>query len=80
MLQFGQLCRGIRIINNDSLANVTYRTQSPSAPLRTVPPSSDETIEGWTSYIEINPDPVSGDGIVEIDLVPMQYAKKSGIP
>lgn len=69
LLEFGKLTQRIKIVNDDNLNNLTYRTQSPSNVLRTVPPNSDETIEEWTSYIEINPDPASGAGVLEMDLV-----------
>ena len=76
MLQFGMLTKEIRIINADGANAVTYRTHSPSEGLSTVPPASDETITDWTSYIEINPNAVSGTGTLEIDLVPIEAAKK----
>lgn len=72
--EFGKLIKALKVINNDSLANVTVRLQSPSAPLQTIPPSSDQTFIGWTSYIEINPDPASGSGQIEIDLVDLSDA------
>ena len=47
LLEFGRLIKTTKIVNEDGLNNITYRTKSPSAPLRTVPPNSDETIEGF---------------------------------
>ena len=31
--------------------------------------------EGWTSYIEVNPNGVSGQGVLEVDLVPRELAE-----
>jgi hypothetical protein len=76
MLQFGMLCKEIRVINDDAVNNVTYRIHSPSEPLSTVPPASDDTLTNWTSYIEVNPDGGTGTGILEMDLVPIEAAKK----
>ena len=76
LLEFGRLIKTTKIVNEDGLNNITYRTKSPSAPLRTVPPNSDETIEEWTSYLEINPNPVTGDGLLEMDLVLLKDARK----
>jgi len=76
LLEFGKLIKITKIVNDDGVNNITYKTKSPSAPLRTVPPNSDETIIEWTAYLEINPDPVTGQGTLEMDLVTPQEAKK----
>lgn len=78
LLEFGKLIRAVKITNNDPLANVTVRTQSPSNVLITVDPSSELIIEGWTSYLEINPNGVSGTGQIEMDLVSSEDAYKAG--
>jgi len=74
--EFGKLIKSFKIVNDDALSNVTYRTQSPSGTLRTIPPNSDDSADEWTSYLEINPNAVSGTGSFEIDLVNINDAKK----
>ena len=69
LIQFNQLIKSVRIENQDSLNNLTYRTQSPSSVLKTVAPNSADNFDEWTSYLEINPNAVSGVGLVEFDLV-----------
>jgi hypothetical protein len=76
LLETGLLTKSIRIINNDGANPITYRTASPSSVLKTVPPNSDETIPEWTSYLEINPNAVTGNGILERDLVTNEDAHK----
>lgn len=68
--------RAYRIINRDSLAPLTYRQDKNNQPLITLDPSSIDEQEGWTSYIEVNPNAVSGLGILEVDLVPRGLAQK----
>lgn len=75
LIEFAKITKTVKIVNNDAVNSVTYRLQSPSAPLRTVPPNSDETIDEWTSYVEINPDPVTGQGTIEMDLVSPKDAR-----
>ena len=78
LLEENMITKVIRIINNDAVNPITYRTQSPSNILRSVPPNSDETLEEWTAYIEINPNAVTGNGILERDLVKSEDAIKNG--
>jgi len=72
--QFQKIVKRLKITNNDGINVVTYRTQSPSAPLRTVPINSEAVVPEWTSFVEINPDAVSGSGQIEIDLSFMKDA------
>lgn len=78
LLEFAKITKAIKIVNNDVANNITYRTNSPSDVLKTVPPNSDEIVEGWTSYIEINPNAVTGSGSLEIDLVDPKEAYING--
>ena len=65
-----------RIINRDTVNRIDYRTFYPTAPLKPVDPNSDENIDGWLSYIEVRPNAVTGTGVLELDLVPMEQAKR----
>lgn len=67
--EMGYLCRAVRIVNNDIINSVTYRIVSPSNLLETVEPATEAVDRQWTSYIEINPNPASGNGIIELELV-----------
>lgn len=67
--QFGLIARAIRIVNLDGTNNLTWRIISPSNVLETLQPNTEASSLEWTSYIEINPNAVSGDGLVEIELV-----------
>lgn len=76
LLEFTKLCKELKITNNDAINSITYRTQSPSSVLRSCPPNSEVTVTEWTSYIEINPDAVTGAGLIEMDLVDSKEARK----
>jgi len=69
LTQFSAYIRAFRIVNNDAINVLTYRQGSRSSPLKTVPASSEVVVEGWESFIEINPSAVSGTGFIEFDLV-----------
>lgn len=74
--QFGGLARKFRIVNQDAVNNLTYRQGAADSVLKTVPPNSEVLVEGWESYIEINPNAGTGAGFLEIDVVPLSVAKK----
>ncbi len=66
---FNAYIRAFRIINNDGINIMTYRQGALTQPLKTIPINSQETQNGWESFIEINPNAVSGVGILEMDLI-----------
>lgn len=74
LVQFGLLIKSYRIVNNDAGAAVTFRTKSPSGTLKTIAPNSDGSDDDWTSYFEVNPNAVSGNGIIELELVKREDA------
>lgn len=76
MQRFNQLIKSVRIANDDVLQPLTYRTQSLSGLLKTVGPSSEVTFNQWGSFIQINPNAVSGDGLLELDLVEPKDAQR----
>lgn len=80
LLQFNKLIKGARITNNDGLANLNFRVGSPSGVPRTIPLSTAGEFTEWTSYLEINPNAVSGAGQLEIDLVPLVDARLPSMP
>lgn len=69
LTQFSSYIRSFRIVNNDAIGNLTYRQGSRAEPLKTVPINSEVVVEGWESFLEINPNAVTGTGFIELDLV-----------
>jgi len=67
--------RAFRVINRDSLNNLTYRQDSANKAAITLEPLSFDDNEGWTSYIEVNPNAVSGIGTLEVDVVTRENAQ-----
>lgn len=72
--QFGMLIKSVRITNLDAANTLTYRTQSRSGVLKIIPVSSVDIFDEWGSFLEINPNAVTGDALVEIDMVLQQDA------
>ena len=73
---FGKIAAKFKIVNEDATNVITYRIQSPSAPLRTVPPSTSTTVEEYTYFIELNFDIGNITSYIEIDLVKSSDAKQ----
>lgn len=67
--KYGMLIKGYRIVNNDAVNNCTLRTKSPFAPLDTIEPSVEASNQEWTDYFELNPNAVTGSGMIELQLV-----------
>jgi len=76
--EFGGYVRGYRIINRDPVASLFYRQDSKSKIQIELELSSIDNQEGWVSYIEVNPNVVSGVGQLEVDIVPKEIALKNG--
>jgi len=65
----GKIIAKTKIVNDDPVNEITYRLPSPSAPLRSVPPSSSTTIPEYTYFLELNFNAVNITSILELDLV-----------
>lgn len=74
--QYGSYVRAYRVINRDTLNLLTYRQDQQGKQLITLDPSSQDNQEGWTSYLEVNPDVITGNGLLEVDLVTRENAQK----
>ena len=74
--EFGSYVRAYRVINRDPLASLFYRQDSKNKIQTELELQSIDNQLGWTSYIEINPNAVSGVGQLEVDLVPKEIAEK----
>jgi len=75
---FNAYIRAYRIVNNDGLNVITYRAGSNTQPLKTIPINSQEEVSGWESFIEINPNAVTGSGFLEMDLIDRDEALRNG--
>lgn len=65
----GKIISKFKIVNEDPVNVITYRAPSPSAPLRTIPPSTSSTIPEYTYFLEINFNVANITSILELDLV-----------
>jgi len=67
--------RSYRVVNRDTTNILTYRQDQANKQLITLDPSTQENQEGWTSYLEVNPNAVTGSGFLEVDLVTRENAQ-----
>jgi len=72
--EFGMIGKGARIINNDSLANLDVRLHNPQATILVVPASSELVINEWFAEIHCEPDGVTGDFQITIELSTLKDA------
>lgn len=72
----GKIIAKTKIVNDDPVNEITYRLPSPSAPLRSVPPSSSTTIPEYTYFLEVNFNIGNITSILELDLVKKKDAEK----
>jgi len=75
-MEFGGYGVGAKIINNDSLNEITFRLHSNRGRARIVPINSEIEISEWFDIIIVTPDATSGSGQLELDIVSFQDAKK----
>jgi len=74
--RYNSFVRAYRVVNQDVLATLTYRQDGGYSQLITLDPSAIDEQQGWTSYLEVNPNAVSGQGELEVDLVTRENAQK----
>jgi len=74
--EFGLMGKGARIVNNDSLNNLDVRLHNPQATIIIVPPSSELVIEEWFAEIHCEPDGVTGDFQITLEIATFQDAEK----
>lgn len=73
---FHGFAKEFRIVNQDSVNNLSYRQGAIDAPLKVVPPNSEVVVNGWESFIQITPNAGTGAGFIELDLVDLSVALK----
>jgi len=76
IFEFGKLGKGARVTNNDSLNNLTVRLHNPNATAQIVPPNSDFIVNEWFAEIHVEPDAVTGDFQVTIEVATLKDALK----
>lgn len=74
--RYNSFVRAYRVINSDVLAPLTYRQDGAYVTPTLLDPSSFDEQEGWTSYLQVTPNPVSGVGQLEVDIVTRENAQK----
>jgi len=74
--QFQAYAKTFRIVNQDSVNNLSYRQGSVSGISKIVPPNSEVVVNGWESFIQITPNAGTGAGFIEFDLVNVPDAYK----
>jgi len=74
--RYNSFVRAYRVINNDVLATLQYRQDGAYVNPVTLDPSSFDEQEGWTSYLQVTPNAVSGQGQLEVDIVTRENAQK----
>ena len=77
LTQYQAYIKSFRIVNNDVANSLTYRQGSRSEPLKTVPLISEVFVDGWESFIEINPNAGTGTGFIELDLIDRKVAERT---
>jgi len=76
LYEFGLIGKGARIVNNDSLNNLNVRLHNLRATILIVPPSSELVIEEWFAELHCEPDGVTGDFQLTIELADLREARK----
>jgi len=75
LYEFGLIGKGARIVNNDSLNDLTVRLHNPRATAQIVPPSSEFIVNEWFSEIHCEPDGVTGDFQLTIEVAKLENAR-----
>jgi len=75
--EFGLIGKGARIINNDATANLDVRLHNPRATILIVPPSSELILEEWFAEIHCEPDGVTGNFQLTLELASLREARKA---
>jgi len=77
LFEFGLIGKGARIVNNDSLNDLIVRLHNPNATGQIVPPSSEFIVNEWFAEIHCEPDAVTGDFQLTIELADLVEARKT---
>jgi len=75
IIEFGLIGKGARIINTDGTNNLTYRLHSNRGIARIIPPSAEIRVQEWFNQIHIEPNAVTGQGQLELELAKFKDVK-----
>jgi len=75
-MEWGLIGKGARIINNDATNNLNVRLHSRTATILVIPPSSELIINEWFAVISCEPDAVTGDYQITIEVTTMEDAAR----
>lgn len=74
--EFGKIGKGARVVNNDSLNVLNVRLHNPRATIIEIPTSSELNINEWFAEIHVEPNAVTGNFQLQIEIATIQDAKK----
>jgi len=80
LYEWSVIGKGARVVNNDALANLDVRLHNPRATIIVVPPSSELVIEEWFSEIHCEPDGVTGNFQLQLEVAQLNDVRKVVIP
>ena len=76
LYEWSMIGKGARVINNDGTNNLNVRLHNPRATITVVHPSSELVINEWFSEIPCEPDSVSGNFQITIEVANLKDAKR----
>lgn len=78
--QFGAYAKAVIITNLDKNNNISVILNEPNAPSEIIPPSTKGESDVWANFIDLTPDAVTGNGVLELWLVRPEDARKQMSP
>jgi len=76
LYEFGLIGKGARVVNNDALNNLDVRLHNPQATIQVIPPNSELIISEWFAEIHCEPDAVTGDFQITIEVARLEDANR----
>ena len=76
ILEWGMIGKGVRVINNDVQNNLIVRLHSRTGTSLIIPPSSELPINEWFSEIHFEPNAVTGDFQIMIEVAQIKDARR----
>jgi len=76
ILEFGLIGKGARIVNLDTVNNLTVRLHDAAQTAQLVPPSSEMSIEEWFNIIVLEPDGATGSFQLTLELATLKDARR----
>jgi len=76
LYEFGLMGKGARIINDDSTNTLAVRLHNPQATIQVVPPNSELVISEWFAEIHCEPDGVTGNFQITIEVASIKDARR----